>query len=407
MSVVFHNSGVLDIRALTIHGMSVKITDKPFGFFGTGLKYAVSILLRTGHTVVVSTGGNVYRVSAEDTDFRGQPLRQMVLVREADGQRTELPFTMAYGGTWSVEDAFRELWCNAQDEPEGGAYHLPDNSPLVGVPSDRVEIRVSGPEIDSVFERRWSIILNPDELELIYSDRNLEVYRAAAGHDADQRNLFYRGVRILTTPSRSLFVYNVLSPLYLTENRSLQYVWQVPSVILNSVTKSDSEVFMESVLTEGGYFEDMINYADATGISRQFADAAERARRANKIRKNASAVFGHMREQFRSYGLSDSTAVSLLSMELDVLMDAVEMVKERGLLPEGMNSIPSFHDGLEYPTLSFDKKQILMPYELILDATPSCLARGMVMAISNRFDSQKAALAQALITGQWPEERQQ
>ena len=44
--VVFQNKGLLDIRCITTFGETVKEHDNPIGQFGTGLKYAIAILLR-------------------------------------------------------------------------------------------------------------------------------------------------------------------------------------------------------------------------------------------------------------------------------------------------------------------------------------------------------------------------
>jgi hypothetical protein len=45
-SLVFRTPGVLDLRALTTFGMSSKPNStSPIGIFGTGLKYAVAVMV--------------------------------------------------------------------------------------------------------------------------------------------------------------------------------------------------------------------------------------------------------------------------------------------------------------------------------------------------------------------------
>src|ERR1700733_12022356 len=46
--IVFENYGEIEIDAITTFGVSVKEGPNPIGFFGTGLKYAVAVLLRHG-----------------------------------------------------------------------------------------------------------------------------------------------------------------------------------------------------------------------------------------------------------------------------------------------------------------------------------------------------------------------
>ena len=56
MYVIFENPGEIDPLAIRTFGVSVKEGDNPIGFFGTGLKYALAILLRTGHQVSMQAG---------------------------------------------------------------------------------------------------------------------------------------------------------------------------------------------------------------------------------------------------------------------------------------------------------------------------------------------------------------
>ena len=48
MSIIFTNQGEIDIRAVTTFGVSVKNDNSAIGMFGTGLKYAIAIILRHG-----------------------------------------------------------------------------------------------------------------------------------------------------------------------------------------------------------------------------------------------------------------------------------------------------------------------------------------------------------------------
>ena len=60
--LLFENPGEIDPRLIGSFGVNVK--DDPstaFGFFGTGLKYALAILLRTGHEVTIQSGLTEHR----------------------------------------------------------------------------------------------------------------------------------------------------------------------------------------------------------------------------------------------------------------------------------------------------------------------------------------------------------
>lgn len=46
--IIFRNAGTIDPKSITTFGVSSKENPGAIGFFGTGLKYALAILLRHG-----------------------------------------------------------------------------------------------------------------------------------------------------------------------------------------------------------------------------------------------------------------------------------------------------------------------------------------------------------------------
>ena len=54
--VVFENTGEIDILSISSFGVSVKEGDSPIGFFGTGLKYAIAVLLRHNQKITAYCG---------------------------------------------------------------------------------------------------------------------------------------------------------------------------------------------------------------------------------------------------------------------------------------------------------------------------------------------------------------
>jgi hypothetical protein len=53
MSVIFQNLGLIDLRAVQIMGLNAKESKNPIGQFGTGLKYAIAVLLRNNCSVSI------------------------------------------------------------------------------------------------------------------------------------------------------------------------------------------------------------------------------------------------------------------------------------------------------------------------------------------------------------------
>lgn len=112
--IVFETNGEIDVAAITTFGVSVKVGDNPIGMFGTGLKYGVAVLLRTGHRVTGFIGEEPIEFSTRRQLIRGRAF-EVVELRRGDGQPESAGFTTDLGKTWQVWMAYRELYCNARD----------------------------------------------------------------------------------------------------------------------------------------------------------------------------------------------------------------------------------------------------------------------------------------------------
>lgn len=74
MIISFQNPGLIEPEAFTTFGVSAKENDNPIGFFGTGLKYAIAIILRLGGKVEIWRGKNYYGFFPVTKEFRGNPV---------------------------------------------------------------------------------------------------------------------------------------------------------------------------------------------------------------------------------------------------------------------------------------------------------------------------------------------
>ena len=93
--IVFENKGELDIRAIKTFGVNSK--DNPasaIGYFGTGLKYALAILLRAKHVVTIITGGKKYTFGVVTSKIRNYSFDIVTMNGE------ELGFTTELGKDW-------------------------------------------------------------------------------------------------------------------------------------------------------------------------------------------------------------------------------------------------------------------------------------------------------------------
>lgn len=257
-TIIFRTPGTLDMRAFTTMGMSAKpTTDRPIGVFGTGLKYAVAVLVRLGARFEVHTGGHRYWFETAPVDFRGSSFEQIVMRRDAWiggnwdgtgwklGRRVKLPFTTQYGLNWQMWMAFRELYANTLDENGVTFEHT-----RVGADAEAARYR----------DGNTLIIVEHDDFAQAYRDR-ADTFLELGTHDklaklpglevreGSTQRMYYQGLRALDLGKPAMFTYNVTAPQHLTEDRQLGREWAVRSLVADTIAQGDDEDLIRAVVT--------------------------------------------------------------------------------------------------------------------------------------------------------------
>ncbi len=200
--VIFWTPGSLDPKAFMVMGLSVKKSDSPIGYFGTGLKYAIAIILRNGGEIEIETEGERYCLGTVEESFRGEKTTLVTCNKQNLGYTTEL------GKTWELWQAYRELYCNTIDE--GGAVVLPEEDDK----KKGTRITVTSPKFFREHEKRYRFILSgAPEFENSYASfhRNPNV----------PKGIFYKGILVACPDEPMMFSYNIKKEVELSEDRSL------------------------------------------------------------------------------------------------------------------------------------------------------------------------------------------
>jgi hypothetical protein len=233
--IVFSNPGEIDVRSISTFGVSVKEGANPIGFFGTGLKYAIAVLLRTGHRVTIMSGETVVNFAVAPQEVRGQSFDFVTMATDADAP-TPIGFTTELGKQWELWMAYREIACNCKDEGGSGQYEPYMVDPIAG----QTQIVVQGDGFEGVFANAHRFIL---EDEPLFTAGSLEV------RNRPSANFFYRGVRVSDLPAEALYTYNELSKVELTEDRTVKSSWEMTHRIVAGVLKSTDRQFLRNVVT--------------------------------------------------------------------------------------------------------------------------------------------------------------
>lgn len=282
--IVFENTGEIDPLLISTFGVNVKENDSAIGFFGTGLKYALAILVRSGCDVAIQSGPSVYTFGKRDVVLRGKTFEFVTMNGEQMG------FTTEVGKKWSLWMAYRELFCNAQDEA-GKRYEvetMPEPSP------DVTRVIVSGPEFVAVARSHGRYFLSSEPfLKMEYCDV----------HYSEGHGIYYRKVLIGSlSPKPTLHTYNVTGSLELTEDRTMKETWATGYRIAMSITAChDRDLIRLSVTAPEQYQESDFDFDNTGTPSAEFMEVVGELMRDRISKLNRSAIEMHKKHAKHDY----------------------------------------------------------------------------------------------------------
>jgi hypothetical protein len=246
--IVFENTGEIDLRSISTFGVSVKEGANPIGFFGTGLKYAIAVLLRTGHAITIQAGQQIVTFKTEVQTIRGKDF-DFVTMSTDGSPGLPIGFTTELGKTWDVWMAFRELACNCKDEGGTSRHEFDAPEPESG----KTRIVVIGEAFEAAFAQS-SLYLLEDEPLLCVDQVEIR--------DRPGRELFYRGVRVMQFQRPALYTYNCLTKLDLTEDRTVKHSFYPVHYITNAILRCEDEQVLRNIITAGeSTFEASLDFA--------------------------------------------------------------------------------------------------------------------------------------------------
>lgn len=237
MTLYFENDSILPIEGLNTFGISVKETDNPIGYFGTGLKYALAVLMREKCKVSIRIGNKLYRVTTKTKSMRGKDFDFVYL------NDMQLPFTTELGKNWKLWQAYRELYSNCIDEDGTiGINHIN--------PSNGTIIIVEG--LNTIHNNNEKFLL---KTEPKYTLMDIEVH-IPNGDTA----VYYKGIKVLDIKAK--YNYNITCNTQLTEDRTLSYYTFETELVYGLVKSGNTEAITDIVsITDTDFAEANINYS--------------------------------------------------------------------------------------------------------------------------------------------------
>lgn len=238
--LTFQNPGELDLRLTQLFGANVKPqSTNPIGHFGTGLKYAIAIVLRLKGKITIYSGVDCYNFHTKSETIRGKDFQLVYMDGPIGTPEVQMPFTLELGKDWLPWMAYRELWSNAKDE--GGSVLC--GPPPIPAPNT-TNICVSCAELEAAHKNRREFILDSTP---IHVGSGLEVHRGS------NTSIYYQGLKVFTTDKPGIFSYNITHPVELTEDRTLANWWGICRLLIRQIAETPREI-LDSVLLAGEAF---------------------------------------------------------------------------------------------------------------------------------------------------------
>lgn len=250
--VFFTNDGEIDLLSISSFGVSVKEGDSPIGFFGTGLKYAIAVILRHEQKISCYIGKMKVKFSLVKKQVRGKEFA-FIGMQCDEGSIETLGFTTELGKNWELWMAYREIACNCKDE--GGSVSFDQKEPLQG----KTIFEVSGDKFHAIACNAGAFILDdlPD-----FKIHNMEVRcRGSNG-------FFYRGVKIQEFSKPWMHTFNETESIELTEDRTAKNQSMPAYRVAMKLMQSNNKNMLRRCLTaKDDYMESHLDFHGWSHIS--------------------------------------------------------------------------------------------------------------------------------------------
>lgn len=308
-----HSPNAFDETALRIMGLSAKVNDNSIGRFGTGLKYAVAIILRNQGSLTIqrrSAPAITFRTS--DAEFRGKSFTGIEM--DCGNGWEKLPFTTDYGRDWDLWKAYRELVSNALDE--GG--DVTDT-----LTAAETVFEVEG--LDEPHAQHDQIFL-PESRQMFMRSRNIEL------DETPSSRVYYRGIYAADAPASLPFRVNILEEVALTEDRTIASSYIITRCVKDAILDDMNEHQVESIFRSRLWDKLQLNINSFDSPSAAFIATA---RTSSFVPNNVAAWLSRKNEESNQFRERQLTASDHRLIE-----EAMTIVKK--LMPDAEQSELTF-----------------------------------------------------------------
>lgn len=196
------NKGLLDIRLFSLMGGTTKDNDSAkIGQWGSGLKYAITFLLRNNINFKIFVGNKEVLIETKSEIIRDEEFHVVFV----NGEKTSLTTKMG-GKAWTEWTCIREIYSNALDEGEAKIsiveYNNEKDSDRNSIDYNLTEFYIEATSDFLKIYNNWSDYFLENKIPM-YENKSFKLYP-----NGKNLKLYKQGVLIGEKETPSLFIYD-------------------------------------------------------------------------------------------------------------------------------------------------------------------------------------------------------
>jgi hypothetical protein len=252
--LLIENKGEIDVNALTLMGGSTKRdSTTSIGYFGSGNKYSIALLIKAGIEFHIFSGNNEFVITTEDVTFRDKTFKKIFV----NGKETSL--TTEMGPQWDIWMAVREFVSNAVDEGENNI--VPSTQTISGREGyTRIYIE-HHKEIKNVVTN-WNEYFAFDRIDAIVDQDNCRIFPNISKDMKDKRIFYRKGIRCYDQGT-AMYHYD-LPDFTINESRVIDNLYdakrKLSRFLVSYATKEIAENIMRNAFGDTFYIESGLEY---------------------------------------------------------------------------------------------------------------------------------------------------